>query len=968
MVAAMLLRRALGLLRLRSGLLACAPLAAALLAGSGCGGSPSRPTTARPARGVKTPAASQPRASEGPPLLPAQVLAKLDSEDTTPYFARRGDEALLLHAAGGKWWTRRIGADGAPMGAAESAGPAPADAPVGTLRAVTSGYLAAWIENDGGNHTIKVLSLDAAGKATGPAAMVLQAAEDLTWLDVLPNAKGALVIWETPREERLDVMASAVIDGKPSAPALIARDALGWQAAATARGAAVAIVSRPAGGGEKKAKKGDADAGDAKLGQVALLEVDAAGKVESRVVVSASPTAQVDVEIALVGGRYVVAWTDERDIDASVQIATLEPGGKLSSAPRRATAPSGEQALVSLVAAPYGPVGAGGKPGAGAGGATPAPAPSRALIAWEDLSRAPQEGRLIHLATVGPDGAFGADRTGLIFSASGPPDIAADGDGFAAVTLAPAQQASAAPGADAPIWPTFVRFGPDLTVRAAEPVRAAPFAATDGVPYLVRGLTCHAGVCTTLASAAGAESGPGAPLALVSLPVRASAWRAPAIREQVNARPRATAVTALYDGDHLARVAGAELGNGRSLAAWVTYYLEGSSDAGAKGKDLAATLAVRAVGPDGLGKTTVLSDKAWSLGGVALATAPGEATGAGARKGAKPAAGVGQPPGAASDADPYSVASPDRPAAPAPPDPQVLLAWVARERAEAQVYVTTLNAAGEKIAQKKLTVVPRRKREGVPNEASDVAAAYDGSDGWIVAWVDTRDGNAEVYAARVDRKLQKSVPDRRITDAAGDAAEVQILPRGKEIWLVWSDSRQGGEEGNGDIYLARLDAKTLQKLAPEARLFASPEHSRSPSIAPAGTGMVVAWIEEPAGEAGGTAGTVRLARVDEKGLLLGAPALLPAPGGAAASSAAIACDKACRGVITSASNDALSLGAFEFTPGGAVSAVKPLGTLTGSSAQDVSPTLAGASATTLFFADDAISGSGRVRWMTIAWP
>ena len=922
MVAAMLLRRALGL-RYRSGLLAWAPLAAALLAVSGCG-SPPPAKTARPARVVKTPPAAPSEALKGPPMLPAQVLAKLDNEDATPYFARRGDEALLLHAAGGKWWTRRIGADGAPKGEAESAGPAPADTPVGALRPTASGYLAAWIENDGGNHTIKTLSLDAAGKAIGPATLLLQAADDIAWLDVFPNAKGALVIWEVARDDRADVMASAVIDGKPSAPAPIARDALGWQAAATERGAAVAVVSRAA-GGEKKVKKGDADGDDAKLGQVVLYEVDAAAKAGPPVVVSASATAQVDVEVALVGGRYVVAWTDEREIDASVHIATVEPGGKVASAPRRATAPSGEQALVSLVAAPYAP---GAKESA-----------KRALIAWEDLIRSPQEGRLIHLATVAPDGALGEARTGLVFSASGPPDMAADGDGFAAVTLAPAQQASAPPGADAPIWPTFVRFGPDLTVRAAEPVRAAPFAATDGVPYLVRGLTCHAGACTTLGSAASGEAGPGAPLALISLPVRESPWRVPAIREQANALPRATTITALYDGDHLARVAGAELGGGRSLAAWVTYHLEGSTDAAAKGKDLGATVGVLAVGPEGIGKASILSQKAWSLGGVALAAAPAQAPAADNKKPAKKPAG-----------------------------PEALLAWVARERAESQVYVTMIDAAGEKVGQKKLTVVPRKKRDGVPNEASDVAAAYDGDDGFIVAWVDTRDGNAEVYAARVDRKLQKTVPDRRITDAAGDAAEVQILPRGKEIWLVWSDARQGGGEGNGDIYLARLDARTLQKLAPEARLFASPEHSRSPSAASAGSGVAVAWIEEPAGESNGTAGTGRLARVDEKGMLLGSPTLIPGPAGSAASSVAIACDKSCRGVLTSSSGDTLSLGAFELTPAGAVSAVKPLGALTGSSAQDVSPALAGPSAGSLFFADDAIGGSGRVRWMTIAWP
>ena len=103
-------------------------------------------------------------------------------------------------------------------------------------------------------------------------------------------------------------------------------------------------------------------------------------------------------------------------------MAGVDPGGRISAAPHRATPPIGEQALVSLMAAPW-------APGAGRS--------KRALLAWEDQLKVPREGRLIHLATVGPDAALGKERATLTFSASGPPDLVADGDGFAAMTLAP---------------------------------------------------------------------------------------------------------------------------------------------------------------------------------------------------------------------------------------------------------------------------------------------------------------------------------------------------------------------------------------------------------------------------------------------------------------------------------------------------------------------------------------------------
>ncbi|WP_437608732.1 hypothetical protein WMF20_48260 [Sorangium sp. So ce834] len=957
-------------------------LGAALALLLGCSGAAQAPA-ARPARVVKTPPA-QPKAPEGPPLLPAQVVAELEDEDATPYFARRGDEALLLYAAGGRWRTRVIGADGAPRGDVVDAGPAAADVPVAALRAGPQGYIAAWIEQIGGSRAVRALALDPAGKPIAPASPVAQTAEEITWLDVLPNAKGALVLWEMPREDRVDVVMTVLAQDKgaaikPTAPASVARGVLGWNAVATERGAAVALVLPPAAppprAQGKAARKADAeDAADAaKLGSISLLEIDAAGKVSAPVAVSPEPTAQIDLEIAEVGGRYLLTWTDERDIDSAVYLAAAEPGGKVVVAPRQATPPSGEQALVSLVAPP-----------AGAGG--------RALLAWEDVLRprggerdggveAGGAGRLIHLASVGPDGALGAERAALVFSASGPPDITADGDGFAAVTLAPATLKAARDAAAAPpIWPTFVRFGPDLSVRAAEPVRAAPFAATGGVPYLVRGLSCHKGACATLASAAagagaqqggaqqgGAQQGGAAkavgaraPLALVSLPVRESAWRAPAFREDRDPPPRATAVRALAEGDPLAKVAATELDGGAALAAWVTYFVEGASDGAPRGQDLSATLAVRAASPGGLGKLNVLSQKASSLGGVAIATAP-----------------------------------------PAPADPkgkggaaqgESVIAWVARERGETQVYVTKVDATGAKIAQKKLTTAPRKKPGGAASEASDVAIAYDGAGGFIVAWVDTRDGNAEVYAARVDRALNRTAPDRRITNAPLDAAEVQIAVRGQEAWLVWSDARPAGAaasaaggEATGDVFFARLDAKTLQRIGDETRLHASPEHSRSPVLAPHEGGALVGWVDEPGGDdaaagagaasggggaaAGGTGGRARLVRLDDGGAMQGPPVTIEGPDGTSVSSIALACDKVCRGVLASAPGDSVALSAFTLAPGeAAASPLKPLAWLTGSASRDVSPTLAGRSGASLFFADDAVSGSGRVRWMTIAWP
>jgi hypothetical protein len=73
-------------------------------------------------------------------------------------------------------------------------------------------------------------------------------------------------------------------------------------------------------------------------------------------------------------------------------------------------------------------------------------------------------------------------------------------------------------------------------------------------------------------------------------------------------------------------------------------------------------------------------------------------------------------------------------------------------------------------------------------------------------------------------------------------------------------------------------------------------------------------------------------------------------------------------VLTAASGEALLLGAFELRPGASAGAVKTIAALTGGATQDVSPVFGGPAATSLFFADDAVGGTGRVRWMQIAWP
>jgi hypothetical protein len=917
----------------------------ALVASTACKEAlPPTPPEAPPAPSAQASASPAQAAPPGPALLPARLVAELDDENATPFFARAGKQGLVVFASKGRLVSQLVGVDGDPTGLAPvDLGVAPHELALGALKPVGDGWVFAWAEVAEKNHTIKVLALDAAGKPRGAPAFAAQTSDDLGWLDVLPNAKGALLFWELRKDDRAELGVAPLVDGKPGTATTILKDALGWEVIPTDRGAAIASVmpTGPAPAVSRKAKAVPADDARGKLGRVQLVEVDPAGKASAPVAITSDPTAQIDVDLVEVEGRYVVAWTDEREIDATVFLAGVDPGGKVAVAPHRATPPAGEQVLVALV----------GQAGPGAGAKT-----KKALFAWEDLLRAPGEGRLIHLATVTKDAQVGADRATLTFALSGPPDLALDGDSFAAVTLAPVPVPTSSdpdptPGKEAAVWPVYVRFGPDLSVVASEPVRAMPFAATDGVPYLTRSLSCFEGTCTTLASG----SGPKAPLAFVSLEKRPSnAWRPAASKDSAGDKPHATSVTAIYDGDHLADVSATEVpgGGGNALAAWVTYYLDGTigmaqgGGGGKKGKKAAApqedpfsaTVAVRSVSPKGeLGPVNVLSRHGVSFGGVSIAGAPG---------GKRPEAAV---------------------------------AWVAKAKGEPQVFVTKLGANGEKLEEKGVTVVRRKKKDkdglGVPSECSDVAIAWapGENEGWVVAWVDTRDGNAEVYVAKMDRSLKKIVPDRRITDAPGDASDVQIAVRGKETFLIWSDARNHPDQGRGDVYLARLDTASLKRIGEETRLFASEAHSRSPLLATTPNGLAAVWIEEPLdlgakGKANDAEAGVRFAELDERGVMKGSPTLLRADARSAATSVTLTCSpKSCRGAITSAIGENLLLGGFQMAPGQPPGAVRTLATLQGGVTEDASPVFASPSAEWLFFADDAVGGSGRLRWMSVAW-
>jgi hypothetical protein len=384
--------------------------------------------------------------------------------------------------------------------------------------------------------------------------------------------------------------------------------------------------------------------------------------------------------------------------------------------------------------------------------------------------------------------------------------------------------------------------------------------------------------------------------------------------------PRASALGALTEGERIADLA-VLAGPDRFLLAWVTYF-DGGGPLGAsprgRGKRGAATspaqqrgatVAVRALDAEGeaLGSANIISVKADSIGGVSLAA------------GTSPQGDAG-------------------------------LAWVGKDAGIGQVFITRLSRTGEKQAQRMLT----RSKEG----CSDVALVRH-KDGFIVAYVDSRDGLPGVYVARVGKDLQRVGNERLVAEAKGEASDVRMIARGEELVVAWAEARQGPELYG--VFAARMLASTLAVRGDPVRIVLAPQHVKGIELAPFGEGVALGFIEDSAAATTSAAKTAVLVALDVALRSTGDAVRVPLP--AEPSSLALECDRACRVVVAGSEGEELTFYGF-LLEGGRPSPATRLASIAGVSTEDTNPVVA---RDWLFFAEDNLRGAGRIRKAKVAW-
>lgn len=743
-------------------------------------------------------------AGSKPAALPSVKLAEVPSGTYGPYVGERPDSTIAVWAEvpgkgkSRRWFTASLGAGapspGKPLALTDApgqiglvavkpaGGPEQATPEGKPARLGQPGFVVVSTRRGFGSQQVEAMVLGVRGELSGGPTALAEPAGDVLWVDAVPTSRGTLAMWAVQHGDRADVHAVELGPAGEMAGAVhtVLENARAWQAVPVNGGAALAAVM--------------ADKGHTATGPVEVVFLDPAGKPGKPLVVSKSPTAGLDLDMTRVDGSLLLAWSDERDLEPRIYLASIGASGKLVHLPAPGTRRVGEQALVRLV-----------RPFQGHG---------PAYIAWENLNERPHHGRAIKLAPVGADAKLGKNRGVLLMAAEdgSVPEMRATHAGVAALTLAPAcHKGDDCQGVDN--LPTFVEFNRTLHVVSTEPARLAALGGA-GVS-LAWGLTCHSHGCTALA----ALSKSPAPIYAMDLSAHTGDWTPPGHHVTLPTPPFALSNSAVAELAPLADVVATRVGT-TTLAAWVTYFdpttpykrLKHPAPDG-RYDPTRALLQVRAF-PDGkpAGEPQTISLRARSLGGVSLSAgdpSKNEAllawaamdnkqpqvfitrVGVDGRKQVQHA--LTHHKGETSDVATAYVGD------------GWLVGWVDERTGDPEVYVTKVNRALKRVA-------PEHRVTSVTGGATGLTMLRRG-DHTLLAWADTRDsaepGWADIYLGRVDNANAKPLaPEQRLMATRPHSHSPVLAPFGKGAVVAWVEARPENPLASDSpgIRIAQLDA------------------------------------------------------------------------------------------------------------------------------------------------------------------
>jgi hypothetical protein len=179
------------------------------------------------------------------------------------------------------------------------------------------------------------------------------------------------------------------------------------------------------------------------------------------------------------------------------------------------------------------------------------------------------------------------------------------------------------------------------------------------------------------------------------------------------------------------------------------------------------------------------------------------------------------------------------------------LAWHDETDGGREIYFTRLRPNGDKL-------MPDLRVTVDSGMSSNPSLVWSGEE-YGVAWHDDRDGNLEIYFARIDAAGEKIGSDERVTVWSGESSQVELATSGTTYGLVWHDDRDGAWE----VYFARLYASG-SKIGSDLRLTYDAAISGWPDVVWADGEFGVFWHDNSEGP-----WEIHHAVIDPAGVLIG---------------------------------------------------------------------------------------------------
>lgn len=545
--------------------------------------------------------------------------------------------------------------------------------------------------------------------------------------------------------------------------------------------------------------------------------------------------------------------------------------------------------------------------------------PNQALLVYEELPSKSKGPRELRLATLSAEAIASKQTVKLYFAPVGRPiaDFGPTEDGFVLLTRSPICNDQGTCGKERVPW--YIRLNSNLAIDSAGPLLVD--ALDREPPAVVWAPGCTSSTCMTLA--VGGQDP--ANVVAMKLPKGSVAPGVPAERVPALTPPLPLSNRAVHvAAEPLSRIDVTTVGQ-TTFVGWVSHFAEGlggaprTPPAGVPGdptKPMAAHLAIQRLDPSGQLRDTptTISVRAVSAGGVALA--------------------------------PSNKAN------------EVCVAWVGRDQGDPQLFLTRVDDDGKTKLQR---MISRAK-----GDAADTAIVPYG-DGWIVAWVDWRDGNGEVYVTRVNGMLVPLIREKRLTNAPGDASDVSLVVVGDEVLVAYGDSRDHPTHAMASPYVQKLRAANLERVGEEHRIATTGLHAKGLQLSRLDEGVVVSWVDRAPQESEDAARAgAHVTRLDVGSLLpLGEMSDLRATGLATPVSLRLSCDRGvCRGAMMVPASGGINLEGFSWFPNTSQVQKGRLARTGGASTADVAPVTLGDQ---VFFVDQNVDGDNRLRQVRVQW-